>query len=183
MTQTQHKLLIREATADDVDSIVALAARVYPTMPPYSRGMIRGQISAFPDGVWVATYADEVVGYCATVRVAEKDALSTHTWQQITGGGFGSTHDEDGEYLYGYEVCVDPEMRRYRIGRRFYSQRRRLADGGMEGVAVGDHVIGRQHQQNRVISFFKSLQCSHCHRRSGITPHRLKHYRRCRTVD
>jgi predicted amidohydrolase/ribosomal protein S18 acetylase RimI-like enzyme len=143
MTEEQHKLVVREAEAGDVDGIAELVARAYPTMSPYTRGMLRGQIGAFPRGVWVATYADEVVGYCATIRIAESRALSTHTWQEITGSGFGSTHDDDGEYLYGYEVCVDPEMRRYRIGQRFYRARRRLAEElGLKGIVIAGRIPG-----------------------------------------
>jgi predicted amidohydrolase/ribosomal protein S18 acetylase RimI-like enzyme len=149
MSKPQQKLLVRNAGAADVDGIVALVARAYPTMSPYTRGMIRGQINAFPDGVWVATYADEIVGYCATIRVSQARALSKHTWQEISGGGFGSTHNEDGEYLYGYEVCVDPEMRRYRIGQRFYTQRRQLAERlGLKGIVIAGRIPGYARRRN-----------------------------------
>jgi predicted amidohydrolase/ribosomal protein S18 acetylase RimI-like enzyme len=128
MTPQQPKLTVRLANLADVEAIIALVGRVYPRMPPYTKGMIRGQINVFPDGVWVAELDGDVVGYCATIRVGENEALRPHTWQSITGSGYGSTHKVDGEYLYGYEVCVDPSMRRYRIGQRFYRARRRLAE-------------------------------------------------------
>jgi len=143
MSKQEQKLLVRNAVAGDVDGIVALVAKAYPTMSSYTRGMIRGQINAFPDGVWVATWADEIVGYCATIRVAEARALSKHTWQEVSGGGYGSTHDANGEYLYGYEVCVDPQMRRYRIGQRFYTQRRQLAERlGLKGIVIAGRMPG-----------------------------------------
>ena len=149
MEEEQLKLVVREAQVADIDGIGELVARAYPTMSPYSRGMLRGQIGAFPEGVWVATYADEVVGYCATIRVSEARALQSHTWQEITGGGFGSTHDDNGEYLYGYEVCVDPEMRRYRIGQRFYRARRRLAEQlGLKGIVIAGRIPGYSRRRN-----------------------------------
>jgi GNAT superfamily N-acetyltransferase len=46
------------------------------------------------------------------------------TWDEITGNGFGSRHDPTGDWLYGYEMCVDPEVRGTRIGRRLYEERR-----------------------------------------------------------
>jgi predicted amidohydrolase/GNAT superfamily N-acetyltransferase len=143
-----EKLIVRQANIDDIDGIVMLVQRAYPEMATYSRGMIRGQINAFPVGVWVATYADEIVGYCATIRVTAERALGPHSWQQITGGGFGSTHDPEGEYLYGYEVCVDPELRRYRIGQRFYRERRRLARRlGLKGIVIGGRIPGFERRQ------------------------------------
>jgi predicted amidohydrolase/ribosomal protein S18 acetylase RimI-like enzyme len=137
MSKTEPQLNIRDATLADVDGIVALVGRAYPTMSSYSGGMVRGQINAFPEGVWVAELDDAIVGYCATIRLPSAAALKQHTWSEITGGGYGSTHDPDGEYLYGYEVCVDPEMRRYRIGQRFYRARRRLTERlALKGIVI-----------------------------------------------
>jgi predicted amidohydrolase/ribosomal protein S18 acetylase RimI-like enzyme len=131
-------LVVREARLSDVDGIIGLTTRAYPRMGAYTRAMIRGQINAFPEGVWVAEHEGCIVGYCATIRVPEERALSPHTWHSITGGGYGSTHDSEGDYLYGYEVCVDPEMRRYRIGQRFYRERRRLVEHlRLKGTVVG----------------------------------------------
>ena len=74
--KSADRLSIREATLADIPRISGLVERVYPNMPPYPDAMLRGQINAFPEGVWVATLGDEVVGYCATIRVSEKLALS-----------------------------------------------------------------------------------------------------------
>jgi predicted amidohydrolase/ribosomal protein S18 acetylase RimI-like enzyme len=148
MAEEHGKLIVRRATADDVDGIITLVASAYPTMSPYSRGMVRGQINAFPEGVFVATYDDEVVGYCASICLPEKQALGQHTWAEATGGGFGSTHDEEGDYLYGYEICVDPEMRRYRIGKRFYTARRQLAEAlELKGIVIAGRMPGYERRR------------------------------------
>ncbi|MGD8340074.1 MAG: GNAT family N-acetyltransferase [Gammaproteobacteria bacterium] len=150
MTEEQTKLIVRNAATDDIDAIADLVKRVYPSMSTYTRGMLRGQLHAFPEGCWVATFGDRVVGYCATIRVAERDALSPHTWHQITGGGYGSTHDEEGEYLYGYEVCVDPEIRRYRIGQRFYRKRRELVEQlQLKGIVIAGRIPGYERRREQ----------------------------------
>lgn len=137
--ETQRaNLELRNATEADIPGIVALARRVYPKEPPYSRAQIRGQINAFPQGQFVVTYDGEVVGYAATFIVAEKLALSDHTWEAITGGGFAARHDPEGDWLYGMEVCVDRSRRRLRIGQRLYDARKRLArDLDLKGIAFG----------------------------------------------
>lgn len=143
MSDRTAKLHIRPASLADVDAIVDLTERAYPRMPPYSPGMIRGQINAFPEGVWVAELDGRIVGYCATIRTSEKRALRPHTWSEITGSGYGSTHDPDGDYLYGYEVCVDPEVRRYRIGQRFYRERKQLTDHlRLKGIVIAGRMPG-----------------------------------------
>ncbi len=148
--EEKTRLKVRDASLDDVASISKLVERVYPGMPPYPDAMLRGQINAFPEGVWVATLGEDIVGYCATIRLAEDKALGEHTWREVTGGGYGSTHDATGEYLYGYEVCVDPAMRRYRIGQRFYRERRRLAEFlRLKGIVIAGRIPNYSRQARR----------------------------------
>ena len=124
----QARLDIRNAKPADAAGIVALIDRAYEDMATYSPGEIRGQINNFPDGCFVAVLDDKIVGYCASIRVKERRAFSNHSWREISGSGFGSTHDPKGDWLYGYEMCVDPEVRGKRLGRRLYEERRHLAE-------------------------------------------------------
>ncbi|MCJ7453601.1 MAG: carbon-nitrogen hydrolase family protein [Steroidobacteraceae bacterium] len=131
------RLEIREATQADVDAISHLVERVYPGMPPYPKDMLRAQVASYPEGHMVALFNGEVVGYCATIRLPGERALAPHNWKQVTGGGYGTTHDAKGDFLYGYEVCVDPAMRRYRIGQRFYRARKKLCRAQrLRGVVI-----------------------------------------------
>jgi predicted amidohydrolase len=146
------KLVLREARSGDVEGISRLVERVYPGMPPYPRDMLRGQINAYPEGHLVALLGDEIVGYCATIRLSGAKALRPHTWREITGGGYGTTHETNGDYLYGYEVCVDPKVRRYRIGHRFYRARRRLCRYlRLRGIVVAGR-IPNYHKRAREVS-------------------------------
>ena len=124
----RRRLEVRNARARDIPGIAALVRRVYDDMPAYTHGEIRGQINNFREGCFVALLDEEVVGYCATMQVAESLAFQDHDWDEITGNGFGSRHDPTGEWLYGYEMCVDPKVRGARIGRRLYEERRALAE-------------------------------------------------------
>jgi predicted amidohydrolase/ribosomal protein S18 acetylase RimI-like enzyme len=127
MSKKQPKLFIRNAIPKDVPAIVRLLTKVYSAMAAYKPETILGQINNWPDGHFVAILDDEVIGYCATIRLDEKKCLAPHTWREITGNGFGTTHDPKGDFLYGYEIVVDPSVRRYRIGRRLYDARKALA--------------------------------------------------------
>ncbi|GAB4347444.1 MAG: bifunctional GNAT family N-acetyltransferase/carbon-nitrogen hydrolase family protein [Gammaproteobacteria bacterium] len=127
-SESQRRLIVRGARIDDIPAIKALVKKVYPDMGSYSSSQLRGQINNFPEGQFVAIYDGRVVGYCATFMISGDVALRPHTWMEITGGGFASRHDPKGDYLYGMEVCVDPEMRGYRIGQRLYDHRKRLCE-------------------------------------------------------
>ena len=103
------RLEIRQAKLKDVRAIGSLVRRAYAELPAYTQGEIRGQINNYPDGCFIAKLDGEIVGYCATMRLDEDVALSDHSWDEVTGNGFGSRHDPTGDWLYGYEMCVDPD--------------------------------------------------------------------------
>lgn len=142
-------LEIRHATAADIPDIAALCSKVYPEEPPYTRGQLVGQVNAFPEGVFVAVYEGEIVGYAASSILREDRVMQDHTWDEATGGGYGSQHNANGDWLYGTEVMVDPTKRRLRIGKRLYSARERLCiDLGLKGIAFGGRLPGfRRHKR------------------------------------
>ena len=131
-------LSVRNATFEDIPGILALDARVYKEMEGYSSGMIRGQITNYPDGQFVVEYDGEIVGYAASFRIDEATAMAPHSWSEITGGGYAARHDPMGDWLYGMDVCVDPNRRRLRIGQRLYDARRNLCESeGLKGIVFG----------------------------------------------
>lgn len=142
-SSTKARLEVRPAKAADARGIVALIARVYPGFDPYSLGMIRGQINNFPAGQFVAVYDGKVVGYCACSRIDEAVAFGPHDWEQISGNGFGSRHDPTGDWLYGFEMAVDPKQQGLRIGKRLYEARRALAEElELKGIMFGGRMPG-----------------------------------------
>ncbi|MCF8477900.1 MAG: GNAT family N-acetyltransferase [Pseudolabrys sp.] len=125
----QPKLVIRNAVPADIDGIRSVMAKAYPSFGShgvYSEAQLRGQMHQFPEGQFVATYEDNIIGYCATFRIPETLALKAHDWASITGRGYASRHDPQGDWLYGMDVCVDPDFRGRRIGQRLYNERKRL---------------------------------------------------------
>jgi len=141
--QAKARLEVRLALPEDAKGIINLVRRVYPSMSQYSAGMIQGQINNFPAGQFVAIYDGSIVGYAACSRIDEAIAFAPHDWEQISGNGFGSRHDPTGDWLYGYEMCVDPTQRGLRIGKRLYDARRTLAERlDLKGIVFGGRMPG-----------------------------------------
>lgn len=141
MTKTKAPLEVRNAKFDDIDEIIKLVDRVYTDMPSYKKEMIRGQITHFQPGCFVAVLNGKIVAYSASLIISESKALSNHTWSEITAGGYASTHDPKGDYLYGYETCVDPSIRGHRIGQRIYNARERLVKfENLKGIVFGGRI-------------------------------------------
>ena len=145
------RLEVRQAVATDVPGIVDLVDRAYERISGYSRGMVRGQINNYPEGQFVALYEGKIAGYCATMRLDERLALAPHSWDEITNDGFGSRHDPTGDWLYGYEMCVDPDLRGVRIGQRLYDIRKALAERlELKGIVVGGRLPGYSRLRRKV---------------------------------
>jgi predicted amidohydrolase/GNAT superfamily N-acetyltransferase len=141
----KSRLVIRNATLADVKDVVRLSNRVYrgKGLGAESPEMIRGRISAFAKGQFVAVFEGEIVGYCATFIIEEKFALKQHTWGEITGHGYAARHNPLGDYLYGMEICVDESVRGFRIGQRLYDERKRLCrDLDLKGIVFGGRMPG-----------------------------------------
>ena len=149
-SRSKARLEIRQAKLKDVRAIGDLVRRAYDDLPAYTQGEIRGQINNYPEGCFVAKLDGEVVGYCASMRLDERVALSNHTWDEVTGNGFGSRHDPTGDWLYGYEMCVDPQVRGTRLGRRLYEERRALAERlDLTGIVFGGRMPGYARAKRR----------------------------------
>lgn len=146
-------LIVRNAELSDVPAIVELSSRAYKPsgIEGYREAAVIGQINNFPEGQFVCVQDDKVLGYCATFRIRGELALAPHTWTEITGAGYGSRHDPDGDYLYGMEVCVDPEVRGYRIGQRLYNARKKLCtELHLRGIVFGGRMPGYDRVARRI---------------------------------
>ncbi|WAT18045.1 bifunctional GNAT family N-acetyltransferase/carbon-nitrogen hydrolase family protein [Aurantiacibacter sp. MUD11] len=148
---TKARLEVRQAETGDIRKIAALARRVYEDFAPYTQSEIRGQLNNYPEGCFVAFLDDRLIGYCASMRIGGDKALRPHSWDEITGNGYGSRHDPNGDWLYGYEMCVDPKVRGTRIGRRLYEERRKLAEREeLKGIVFGGRMPNLKKSWRRV---------------------------------
>ncbi len=149
--EQRPSLVVRNARAGDARRVAQLSAKVYGTGNGYTPAMIRGQVTNFPDGQFVAEYEGRIVGYCATFITREELALAPHRWDEITGHGFASRHSPEGHWLYGMEVFIDPEYRNLRIGQRLYNERKKLCQYmRLKGIVFGGRLPGLSRRRRRI---------------------------------
>lgn len=147
---SKAKLIIRQARVGDAPAIARLSGKVYSVGDAFTRAEIRGQINNFPEGQFVAEYEGTVVGHCATMVLTAQQAFAPHNWEEISAGGYGRPPAEVGEVLYGFEVCVDPDYRRLRIGQRLYRKRKELCQElELKGIAFAGRMPGYARQKRR----------------------------------
>lgn len=137
----RDRIEIKNPQFEDIDGILQLLKKVYPNTGDGYKESLRSQIKHFPQGCFIVYLNNKIVAYSASLIVDENSALSSHTWEEITTNGYASRHSPSGQYLYGYETCVDPEVRGKRIGQRIYNARKKLVKYlKLKGIVFGGRV-------------------------------------------
>ena len=139
--------VMRLRRPEDVPGIRDLMVRVYP--PPHgpeavwsAENLLR-HIERFPEGQMVVEVGERLVGTSTAQRVPLAAALAPHTWSLITGRGSLSTHDPEGDALYGVNIAVDPAWQDQGIGRLLYQGRIDLARRlGCRAFVAGARIPG-----------------------------------------
>ncbi|HMZ90204.1 MAG TPA: GNAT family N-acetyltransferase [Chitinophagales bacterium] len=85
-------------------------------------------LEIFPEGQLVALHNDRVIGGTTTMRYhMDPDHPAQHTFSETVAGGWLTTHQPAGEWLYGIDVSVHPDYRNRGIARAFYNIRQQIA--------------------------------------------------------
>lgn len=140
----EHHLKLRSTRITDYADIKHIMDQVYPTMGgAWSRQQLAAQINRFPEGQICIEDNGKVIAAAITLIVDYDRFGDQHTYAAITGDGMLSTHDPNGDVLYGVDVFVDPEYRHMRLGRRLYDARKALCQQlNLRGIVAGGRIIG-----------------------------------------
>ena len=123
----EHLLELRHLTLDDYDDIRELQDAIYQRVGgtlPFKQ--FKAQISTFPDGQICIDDKGKVVAVALSVIVDYEQFGDKHTYEDITGDAYITTHDPTGDVLYGVVVLVSPGYRGLRLGSRLYEARKEL---------------------------------------------------------
>jgi predicted amidohydrolase/GNAT superfamily N-acetyltransferase len=85
-------------------------------------------LKKFPQGQLVILVDEVVVASALSLIVNENLVEKNHDYAKITGNYTFSTHNPEGEVLYGIEVFVHPKYRGLRLGRRLYEARKEMCE-------------------------------------------------------
>jgi len=96
-------------------------------------------LEVFPEGQFVITQNDKVIGMTTTMRSDFDFNHYHHTFKETIAGGWLTNHNPDGKWLYGLDAGVHPDYRGKGLSRHLYRARHELAkDLGLKGqVTVG----------------------------------------------
>lgn len=132
-------------TVEDYPQLLTAMQESYQSMPHlvWEKKQIKKLIKIFPEGQVALKVNNEIAGVALSIIVPGKKVDKHHTFNSITGNETFSTHDADGNVLYGIEIFVHPKFRGMKLGRRLYEYRQELCEKlNLKGIAFGGRMPG-----------------------------------------
>jgi predicted amidohydrolase len=125
-----NKVTMRSLQSNDYKQLAQSFTRTYSDGSDvfWSRKQIDKLISIFPEGQVVTVVDKKIVG-CALSIIVDYDLVKNdHTYASVTGNETFTTHNPNGNILYGIEVFIHPLYRGLRLARRMYDYRKELCE-------------------------------------------------------
>jgi 4-aminobutyrate aminotransferase/(S)-3-amino-2-methylpropionate transaminase len=122
-------LVITQARPEHAAQLEELQRICFPTLADdqrFKQAHFLKHMELFDEGQFVALDGDMVVGATATVRLNFDLNHIDHTFADIIQGGWLTSHQPDGVWLYGADLSVRPEYRGRGLGTALYAARQEV---------------------------------------------------------
>lgn len=121
-------LAVHHTAAEHADALEELQNIVFPTLAVEERFRAphyRKHIELFPDGQFcvLEEASRRVVGMTSTIRMTFDFDHPAHTFADVIQGGWLTSHEPDGRWLYGADIGTHPQFRGRGIARALYAAR------------------------------------------------------------
>jgi predicted amidohydrolase/ribosomal protein S18 acetylase RimI-like enzyme len=137
------RLKLRNLTLKDYNDLRAIMEKAYSGMAPWDRKHIATLLKTFPEGQICIEDDGQVIGVALAVIIDYARFGRQHTYNEIVGDSSLSSHDPDGDVLYGIDVFVDPGYANMRLGRRLYDARKELCRNlNLRAIVAGGRMPG-----------------------------------------
>ncbi|MEM6675043.1 MAG: GNAT family N-acetyltransferase [Planctomycetota bacterium] len=140
--ELESGLVLCSTAAEHAEALEELQEIVFPTLSADERFRAEHylkHIELFPEGQFVVLDGERVVGMTSTLRLDFDLEHANHTFAEVIEGGYLTSHDPTGRWLYGADMGTHPDYRRRGIARALYAARQEVVRAlGLAGqVTVG----------------------------------------------
>jgi predicted amidohydrolase/GNAT superfamily N-acetyltransferase len=138
-----QKIEIQQLQLSSYNQLVETMKAAYPNWEGsvWTEKSIRRLLHVFPEGQFIVLADDRIVGCALSIIVKYDDFGDEHTFRQITGNYTFSTHNPNGNVLYGIEIFIHPDFRGMRLGRRLYDSRKELCENlNLKAIVFGGRI-------------------------------------------
>jgi len=122
-------LVIASARPEHAPQLEELQRVVFPTLADDERFKAQHylkHLELFPEGQFVGLDGDRVVAATATIRLRFDFDHVNHTFAEVIQGGWLTSHEPDGDWLYGADIGVHPDYRGRGLAQALYAARQEL---------------------------------------------------------
>jgi 4-aminobutyrate aminotransferase/(S)-3-amino-2-methylpropionate transaminase len=122
-------LVVRHTRAEHAAQLEELQRVCFPTLDDAERFKAphyRKHLELFPEGQFVVLDGDRVVAATTTLRLDFDFSHVTHTFAEIIQGGWLTSHQPSGAWLYGADIGVHPDHRGRGLALALYAARQEL---------------------------------------------------------
>jgi len=140
---TIEKVELQLLRSSDYDELLDLMKACYPGIsdPEWKKKHTDKLLSLFPQGQ-IIIRVDGQIRACALAFIIDYSLFEEkHFYVEITGNFSFSTHNPDGDVMYGLDLFVHPDFRGLRLGRRMYDYRKELCEElNLKGIVLGGRI-------------------------------------------
>jgi GNAT superfamily N-acetyltransferase len=156
-------LVVASTRPEHASALESLQAIVFPSLVAEERFTAehyRRHVELFPEGQFVVLDGDRVVGSTSTIRRHFDFTHPSHTFADIIQGGWLTSHEPSGEWLYGADLGISPAYRGRGLAQALYAARQELVWAlGLRGQLTAGMMSGygaRKHEMS-ADDYFRGL--------------------------
>jgi GNAT superfamily N-acetyltransferase len=156
--------VVTNTRAEHANALAQAQRAIFPSLDDAQRFKAehyRRHLELFPEGQFVVLDGDQVVGATSTIRRHFDFAHANHTFDEIIQGGWLTSHERDGDWLYGADLGVIPSHRGRGLARALYAARQQLVwTLGLKGQLSAGMMSGygaRKHEMSAE-AYFEGLR-------------------------
>jgi GNAT superfamily N-acetyltransferase len=171
-------ITIRSATQEDFDELLRVEIETW-SEELVSADAIRALLNIFADGCFCAFADGELAGSLGTILVTQDVRQPVHSWGHMTADGTFTTHDPNGNVMYGAALSVSGRFQGLGIGTALIEYAKRyIVEQGLDGFVGGSRIpLYHQHSDMPVAAYVeKRDDAGNC-----FDPE-LRFYERCLTL-
>ncbi|MDQ3083829.1 MAG: GNAT family N-acetyltransferase [Thermoproteota archaeon] len=124
-------IVIKKVAFQDIAKIIELQKESFPSMleegSVWGKRHLQSHIEIFPEGQFCVEFRNKIIGSSSSLIIKLPSEYEEHTFGQVTGNSLFTTHDPNGDSLYGADISVHPDFRRLGIATMLYKARKDLA--------------------------------------------------------